>query len=59
MDITTVRIIIVGIIIFGLAGLALNQIEIASVALGAISGFLSKEAITERIDEDEAIVEDD
>ena len=39
MDITTVRIIIIGIIIFGLAGLALNQIEIASVALGAISGF--------------------
>ena len=59
MDITTVRIIVIGIIIFGLAGLALNQIEIASVALGAISGFLSKEAITERIDEDEAIIEDD
>ena len=51
MDITTVRIIVVGIIIFGLAGLV--------VALGAISGFLSKEAITERIDEDEVIVEDD
>lgn len=46
MDITTINIIVIGIIAFGIIAIFMNQIELASVALGGIVGFLSKQNIT-------------
>lgn len=38
----TTDIIVMGIIIIGLYSIYMNQIELASVALGAIAGYLAK-----------------
>lgn len=38
----TIEIIIVGIILIGMFSLYLGQIELASVALGSIAGYLGK-----------------
>lgn len=46
MDTTNINIIIIGIVLIGLVAMYLNQIELASVALGGIVGFLSKQNIT-------------
>lgn len=60
MNDMTINIIIVGIIIFGLAAMFLNQIELASVALGGIVGFLSKQNITiETLDKKEEVICDE
>lgn len=46
MDTSTINIIIGGIVIIGLFAMYLNQIELASVALGGIVGYLGKQNIT-------------
>lgn len=46
MDITTINIIIIGAILIGVLSIFTNNIELASVSLGGILGFLSKQNIT-------------
>lgn len=59
MDITTINIITIGIIIIGVFAIYMNQIELASVALGGIVGFLSKQNITIETSKKESVICDE
>ena len=59
MDISTINIIVISIITIGIISIFMNQIELASVAWGAIAGYLSRQIseteMSEKIEIDDDI----
>lgn len=58
MEFTNKTILIVGLVVGGLASLYLNQSELAYTIFGGLIGYLSKDSITLKKEEDEEIGSD-